>query len=134
MKQPAIQAVARSIAVSFPYVKVYRSIENWGYHFLASMQPIRQLSAAELIARMPPKSRQDLLTWCPNGNLEKYMQAMLSKEVPLDSLLSKDQGIMITDAKPYNEYFLLRRMVPGEGNTLLMKKIAKTLRCPLKGW
>ncbi|MGA2508435.1 MAG: hypothetical protein ABSF80_13275, partial [Chitinispirillaceae bacterium] len=127
-------AVARSIAVSFPYVKVYRSIEDVGNHFLASMQPIPQLSAAELVGRMPARARQDLLTWCPNGDLEHYMQTMLSKEVPLSSLLSKDNGLMVTDAKPYNEYFLLRRMVPGEGNTLLMKKIAKTLRCPLKGW
>ena len=123
-------AVARSIALSFPYVKVFGSIGNWGNHFLASMKPIRQLSAAEFIARMPPKARQDLLTWCPDGNLEGYMQAMLSKEVPLDSLLSKDQGLMITDAKPYNEYFLLRRMAGG-GNSLLAENIVKLLKNPI---
>ena len=32
------------------------------------------------------------------------------REGAADDPHSKDQGIMITDAKPYNEYFLLRRM------------------------
>jgi predicted membrane-bound spermidine synthase len=124
-------AVARSIAVSFPYVKVYRSIEDWGNHFLASMQPIPQLSAAELVGRMPARARQDLLTWCPDTNLEGYMQTMLSKEVPLASLLSKDHGLMVTDAKPYNEYFLLRR-IAGGGNGLLAENIAKLIKNPME--
>jgi hypothetical protein len=62
--------------------------------------------------------------------MEGYMQAMLSKEVPLDSLLSKDQGLMITDAKPYNEYFLLRRMAGG-GNSLLAENIVKLIKNPI---
>jgi predicted membrane-bound spermidine synthase len=133
-EKPLGEAVARSIALSFPYVKVFGSIENWGDHFLASMKPIRQLSAVELVSRMPAKARQDLLTWCPNGDLEQYMQAMLSKEVPLDSMLSKDTCLMITDAKPYNEYFLLRRMAGrGKGlfKSLLVKNIVKLIKNPI---
>jgi hypothetical protein len=102
-------AAARSIAVSFPYVKVFRSVEGRGFHFLASMKPFGQFTAADLVSRMPAKARQDLLTWCPDGNLEAYLQSLLSKEWLLDPRLSK-RGPMITDAKPFNEYFLLRRL------------------------
>jgi spermidine synthase len=37
-------AVARSLLASFPYVVAFRSIEDWGYHFLASMSPIDDLT------------------------------------------------------------------------------------------
>jgi predicted membrane-bound spermidine synthase len=108
-EKATLLAAARSIAVSFPYVKVFRSIEGWGFHFLASMKPFGQCSAADLVSRMPAKARRDLMTWRPDGNPEAYLQAVLSKEFLLDPRLSK-HGPMIIDVKPYNEYFLLRRM------------------------
>ena len=106
-EKPVLLAAARSIAVSFSYVKVFRSVKGRGFHFLASMKPFGQFTAADLVSRMPAKARQDILTWCPDGNLEAYLQSVLSKEFLLDPRLSKP-GLMITDAKPYNEYFLLR--------------------------
>jgi len=112
VEKPALLAAARSIAVSFPYVKVYRSVEGWGFHFLASMRPLGQFTAADLVSHMPAPARQDLLTWCPEGNLEAYLQSVLSKEFLLDPRLSKP-GPMITDDKPFNEYFLLRRLAGG---------------------
>ena len=119
-------AMARSLSLSFPYVKVSGSIENWGNHFFASMKPIPRLSAAEIIARMPPKARRDLLTWCPAGmTLEKYMLAMLSKEIPLSSVLSSNQTAMITDARPFNEYFLVRGLTGRSKNPILMRVINK---------
>ena len=118
IEMPMIQAAARSIAVSFPYVKVFRPIEGAGYHFLASMKPLRHLSAAELVSRMPARACRDLLTWCPDSTAEEYMQSMLSKEIPLDSVLSEDPGRIITDEKPYNEYYLLRRISGGFGSSL----------------
>ena len=106
-------AAARSIAVSFPYVKVFRSVEGWGFHFLASMKPFGQFSADDLVSHMPAKARRDLLTWRPDGNPEAYLRDLLSNEFLLDPRLL-NHGPMITDARPYNEYFLLRRMA-GEG-------------------
>ena len=47
------EASARAIVDEFPYVRIYHSIENWGYHFSASMQPIEKPSVDEFIARMP---------------------------------------------------------------------------------
>lgn len=32
-------SVARALAESFPHIRVFRSIENWGHHFLALMAP-----------------------------------------------------------------------------------------------
>ena len=39
-KSPESQAIARSLEISFPYVKVYWSVSGEGLHFLASMQPM----------------------------------------------------------------------------------------------
>ena len=116
-EKSVLLAAARSIAVSFPYVKVFRSVKGGGFHFLASMKPFGRFTAADMVSRMPVKARRDLLTWCPDGNLEAYLQSLLSKEWLLDPRLSK-HGPMITDAKPYNEYFLLRRMAGGFGRPL----------------
>ena len=40
-------AIAKSLRVSFPYLRAYESIEGWGVHFLASMQPIDAATPAE---------------------------------------------------------------------------------------
>ncbi len=104
-----VQAGARSLSRSFPYVRAFSSIEGWGFHFLASMQPIRTLSARELAARIPPKARDDLMEWFENKDTESLLNAMLAREIPLEKLLSADPGVVITDARPFNEYFILRR-------------------------
>ena len=39
------QAVIRSIYESFPYVRCFPSVEGWGVHMLASMEPIGPLDA-----------------------------------------------------------------------------------------
>ncbi|MGA2508437.1 MAG: hypothetical protein ABSF80_13285 [Chitinispirillaceae bacterium] len=124
-----IQAVARSIATSFPYVKVFQPIEGRGYHFLASMKPFRQLSAEELVSRMPAQARRDLVTWCPDCRPEEYIKRVLSKEVPLDELLSRDPNRIITDDKPFNEYYLLRSFSEGF-KSLLAEYVNKFFRNP----
>jgi len=57
------QAVFRSLDESFPYVRCFSGVHGQGGHFLASMQPIEPATPKELIARMPPKARQDLMEW-----------------------------------------------------------------------
>ena len=116
-----IQAAARSIAISFPYIRVYHSIEGWGYHILASMKPFRKLTASEMVSRLPENARKDLLTWCTDSTIEEYVQRMLSGAVPPDSLLTKEAGPSITDARPCNEYFLLRQLFGGSRSALFQK-------------
>jgi len=103
------QAVLRSIHNSFPCVRCFESVEGWGIHLLASMDPIETRPAQELIARMPAMARKDLLEWTPSEDLTAYVQQVLSQEDPVQIMLNTNSNVRITDDHPYNEYFLLRR-------------------------
>ncbi len=46
-------SAARALQDSFPYVRAFQSRTAWGIHFLASDRPIPNLTAAQLLARMP---------------------------------------------------------------------------------
>src|SRR5207249_3880871 len=113
-EEKILQAVARSLANSFPYVRVYPSIAGWGYHFLASMSPFEAPTVEELIERLPQPARNDLLEWSASKDLKEYLDPILSKELPIQRLLSPDPRVRITDDRPFNEYFWLRRMAPLE--------------------
>ena len=103
------QAVAQSLAREFPYVRVFRSVEGWGLHFTASMQPIHLPPAAALSAAMPEGARRNLLEWNPGCDSVEYFDRFLANEIPLGALLPVDPRVEITDDRPYNEYFLVRR-------------------------
>jgi spermidine synthase/MFS family permease len=102
------QAVLRSIHDSFPYVRAFDSVEGWGTHLLASMEPIEKLSADQLVARMPENAKNDLLEWSRSKDAPAYVNIVLSHEISISSVLNPDPAIRITDDQPYNEYFLLR--------------------------
>jgi len=105
----AEQAVARSVANSFPYVQCFRSPGDVGTHILASMEPIDVFGADSLAFAMPITAGDDLMEWAPGVTLPDYITLMMSRPVPIDQLLSPDVNVRITDDRPYNEYFLLRR-------------------------
>ena len=50
---PTTRAVLRSFGSSFPYMRTYISMEGWAAHLLGSMEPIPDLTAKQLAARMP---------------------------------------------------------------------------------
>jgi spermidine synthase len=104
-----LKAVARSIRNVFPQVRVFRSVENWGFHFLASSEPIAVPSADEFVRRLPPSAARDLMEWNNDGNIRGYVQTVLAHEVPLSDILDETVTYSITDDRPYNEYYLLRR-------------------------
>jgi spermidine synthase len=101
-------AVLRSVTDSFPHIRCFRSIEDSGWHILASMQPIEMQTVAEFMARLPLKAKQDLLEWSSSQDLAVDFQHVLSNELPIPSLLNTNAQIRITDDRPYNEYFLVR--------------------------
>ncbi len=103
------EAIARAIVDEFPYVRIYHSIENFGYHFSASMQPIEKPGVGDFIARMPEGAREDMLEWADGQSLEAYVGSILEREIPLQDALNPDPRVCVTDDQPYNEYFLLRR-------------------------
>ncbi|PWU16854.1 MAG: hypothetical protein C5B50_12600 [Verrucomicrobia bacterium] len=108
--QNTFQAVLRSVSESFPNVRCFRSVENWGIHILASMQPLRAANAADLAAQLPPGARADLLEWSVSPTAEHYLGQVLSQEIPVEKTLAAGTAARITDDLPFNEYFLLRRL------------------------
>jgi spermidine synthase len=104
------QAVARSIQESFPYVRAFRSAEGWGVHFLASSEPIEQLDANQLAARMPERAKRDLWEWNSSEDAPAYLGSVVANEVSVPRLLNRDPEVIITDDRPFNEYFLLRQL------------------------
>ena len=102
-------AVAKALKESFPYTRVYRSIEGWGYHFLASAEPLPVLSPAELAARLPARAAADLVEWGPHATPELQFAALT--EFSVDDLIRKNPGVAaLEDDRPINEYYLLRSL------------------------
>jgi hypothetical protein len=103
-------SVAKALKESFPYVRVFRSVEGWGYHFLASSSPLPPVSALNLASRMPPAAAADLIEWGPADNAEGQFDRVLRQELSLDELIQRAPGVpALQDDRPINEYFLLRR-------------------------
>jgi len=109
---PTADAVVRSMAQSFPYVRCFPSIEGWGMHFLGSMEPIENLDARQVAERMPLSAKKDLLEWADTRDAAGYLDRVLSVEIPIKALLNPNPHILITDDQPYNEYYLLRVIRP----------------------
>jgi spermidine synthase len=106
-----IASVAKALRESFPYVRVFHSIEGWGYHFLASQSPLPSPSAATLASHMPPAAVADLIEWGPAPNAEQQFAGVLNQELSLDGLIEQDPGVpALQDDRPVNEYFILRRV------------------------
>jgi spermidine synthase len=104
-------AIARSLKESFPYVRAFPSIADWGIHYLASRQPIPFLSASDLAKRMPPQAAADLVEWGPYPTAEQQWQAVLGKEVPISQILARDVfAPAVQDDRPINEYNELRKL------------------------
>jgi spermidine synthase len=110
-EEAILTAVANSLRVVFPHVKVYRSIEGgWGHHFLASNAPLESPTAEAALARMPPASVVDLMEWFPDRQPLELWRDMLGREVPVDNLArQKSARLAIVDDRPFNEYFWVRR-------------------------
>lgn len=106
------QAVLRSVCNEFPHVKVFRSIEGWGWHMVASMTPMETPSVEEMLARMPERAKTDLVEWFPGRSARQVTERVLGGETDPHLLLNANPRIAITDDRPYNEYFLLRRFAP----------------------
>lgn len=107
-------AMAKALRESFPYVRMMVSMEGWGFHFIASMSPLPDVTAAQLARRLPPAAAADFLEWGPGKTAEEQFHIMLLNEVPLDKIIREQgEGIQaLHDDRPVNEYYLLRDKVP----------------------
>ncbi len=103
-------AVARALRESFPYIAVYRSLEDWGYHLLASSSPIEDLTPEAFVARLPEAARRDLMEWNSDISIATMADDVLSRRTDMAKLLPPGtKNVEVTDDLPYNEYFFLRR-------------------------
>jgi len=107
----SLQAVFRSLLNSFKFVRCFVSIGDLGVHVLASQEPILNMTAEQIAAKMPAAAGLDLLEWTPSKDLASYVNELMSKEVRIGSLLNPDPSVRITDDHPYNEYYFLRHHV-----------------------
>ena len=74
------------------------------------MQPLTMPSAEVFVARMPEAARRDLLQWNEEFPLLLVVEnGILGREFDVRELLGDDERIAITDDRPLNEYFVLRR-------------------------
>ncbi len=111
------QAAARSLLNSFPYVRALPSVEGWGAHFLASNEMLPPLTIAELIAKMPEKAKADFMEWSALPNLETALTPVINPKPALEKILSPSPDMRITDDRPFNEYYLLRRLLDLKNKT-----------------
>jgi spermidine synthase len=104
-------SVAKTLRSSFPYVRAFRSFDGrFGIHFLASMRPISVESGSVLASRIPKRAAADLTEWGPEHDVAKQFDLVLAQEIPLQQLEVKSPDVpFLTDDRPVNEYFLLRR-------------------------
>jgi predicted membrane-bound spermidine synthase len=108
--EPAIQlAVARTVALSFPHVRAFKSMEGWGVHYLASLKPIPALSAEDAAGRLPAKAASDLVEWGPTSSAATQFALVLERELDLAPVLQRADLPTIEDDRPFNEYYVLRR-------------------------
>jgi hypothetical protein len=105
------EAVLRTLCDEFPHVRAYASTKRGAYHYLASTRPIVVPYAEAFVAKMPEAARRDLVEWNEGEERDPttYVRSLLAKETPVDSLLARPGDERVTDDRPYNEYYLLRR-------------------------
>ncbi len=107
-----VAAVALALRQSFPHVRVFGSVEGWGYHFLASDLPIPDRDAAGLAKRLPAPAVADLLEWGPNATAAKQFEVVLDNEMSIDQLIAASPSTpALSDDRPINEYYKVRSAV-----------------------
>lgn len=108
---PAIKAsTAKSLTLSFPYVRAFPAVSGQGIYFLASMDPIPSTPAPVLASRMPPAAVSDFVEWGPTKTASDQFDYVLSHELNVDQLIAQAPQVpALKDDAPINEYFLLRR-------------------------
>jgi spermidine synthase/predicted MFS family arabinose efflux permease len=109
-------AVAGALRNSFPYVRVFLSVEGAGMHFLASEHPLPHLTAEELQRKLPAAATADFTEWDPPpGGAPAVLRAfdtLLQNEVPIETLIAASPATpALRDDRPINEYCALRRLL-----------------------
>jgi predicted membrane-bound spermidine synthase len=105
------ETVITALRASFRHVIVSASVEGKGMHFLASMTPIAEPDLSALAARIPETAKADMVEWSADKRVEPLLLAMLRTTNDAGLVLNApiEGADMITDDRPFNEYYILRR-------------------------
>jgi hypothetical protein len=89
---------------------VYQSLEGGAnFHFLASMSPIAELTAEQLVARTPQSALIDMMEWGPAKTPQEQYGLLVSRELSPERLMAgAPQTPALQDDRPINEYYWLR--------------------------
>ena len=104
-------AITRALVESFDYIVAFRSIEHAGTHYTASTSPIHVPGVEEFVSRLPAEAQRDLVEWNSGDrrDMRVFMSDVLGRQVSIDRLLNADPAVIITDDRPFNEYYLMRQ-------------------------
>jgi spermidine synthase len=105
-----LAAIIRSLQAEFPNLRAFLSVHGGGVHFLASREPLGDVTASELAARLPAEAAVDLVEWGPFKTSEQTFSDILSRNYALNPASLDPGGRELTDDRAVNEYFFLRRM------------------------
>ncbi len=104
----SVASFVKALTESFPYVRTFGSVEGWGLHLLASLQPLGSTPADALAARLPDRAVRDLLEWGPLPTaVEQFAVVLTHERSPHDLVPTGVPGL--TDDHPLNEYYFMRR-------------------------
>jgi spermidine synthase len=102
-------AVMKALTQSFPYTRAFRSVGQFGIHFLAGMEPLPVVSSSVLASRLPPLAVADIVEWSPQTTPQQQLELVLSQELTTNKILAETpHAPAIQDDQPINEYYLLR--------------------------
>ncbi|MFN8828085.1 MAG: fused MFS/spermidine synthase [Planctomycetota bacterium] len=123
-----MRAVVNTVVREFPHVVLFKAFESHGdmkpneagIHILAADWPITVPTIVQAIARMPEAAKRDMMEWHPELTLEIAWDFILKNriEMPVAMPAAGSERLGITDDRPYNEYFWLRRQFGGAGTFL----------------
>jgi spermidine synthase len=109
-----VAAFTRALAESFPHARAYPSVLQSGVHYVAGESPWAVPAPEELAARLPAAALDDLLEWGPHRDAASQFRAVVGREIPLARLAGLARVGALTDDRPVNEYYFLRRLArPG---------------------
>jgi spermidine synthase len=113
-------SITRALVETFPYVRAYGSFYGKrSLHFLASMSPIPDHTASELLARMPSRAVTDMMEWGPGKTPLEQLNLILSQPVSTSVLVALyPNAPALQDNRPVNEYNQLRTHFPSKGELL----------------
>jgi len=105
-------SIARALMESFAHVRVFHGFGGWGYHFVASNDPIVNRTPGELAQRLPGRAVEDLTEWGPRPTAEGQFVSILDREVSLYLMIAEAPNVPpLQDDWPANEYYVLRRQL-----------------------